>query len=58
MKPADLRLEILKLCEAFAAAAQSGHPIVISATAEFVKAKMFELIPDAAEQPTEPAEPK
>jgi hypothetical protein len=46
MKPADLRTEILKLCESFAAAAQTGNQLVIQATAEVVKAKVEELIPD------------
>ena len=46
MTPAELRIEILKLCEAFGAAAQTGNPTVINATAEVVKAKVAELIPD------------
>ena len=46
MNPSELRTEILKLCEAFASAAQTGNPLVISATAEVVKAKVLELIPD------------
>jgi hypothetical protein len=53
MKPADLRLEILKLCESFAAAAQTGNQIVIAATAEVVKAQVAQLIPDQIEQPEE-----
>ena len=46
MNPAELRLEILKLCEAFASAAETRNPIVIDATAEVVKAKVVELLPD------------
>lgn len=46
MNPSDLRTEILKLCESFAAAAQTGNQLVIEATAEVVKAKVEELIPD------------
>jgi hypothetical protein len=46
MNPSELRIEILKLCEAFASAAQTGNQLVISATAEVVKAKVEELIPD------------
>lgn len=46
MNPSDLRTEILKLCEAFALAAQTGNVIVIEATGEVVKAKVLELIPD------------
>jgi len=46
MIPADLRLEILKLCESFAAAAQTGNQLVIAATAEVVKAQVAQLIPD------------
>jgi len=46
MNPADLRTEILKLCESFAAAAQTGNQLVIQAVAEVVKAKVKELIPD------------
>lgn len=46
MNPSDLRLAILQLCESFAAAAQTGNQLVISATAEVVKAKVLELIPD------------
>ena len=49
MNPAELRIEILKLCEAFGAAAQTGNPTVINATAEVVKAKVAELIPDPSE---------
>ena len=46
MNPEQIRTEILKLCEAFASAAQTGNQLVISATAEVVKAKVLELIPD------------
>jgi hypothetical protein len=46
MKPADLRTEVLKLCEAFASAAQTGNKLVIESTAEMVKAKVVQLIPD------------
>jgi hypothetical protein len=46
MNPSELRTEILKLCEAFGAAAQTGNKIVIEATGEVVKAKVLELIPD------------
>lgn len=46
MNPSDLRTEILKLCESFAAAAQTGNKLVIEATAEVVKAKVQKLIPD------------
>jgi hypothetical protein len=46
MNPSDLRTEILKLCESFAAAAQTGNKLVIESTAEVVKAKVIELIPD------------
>jgi hypothetical protein len=46
MNPADIRTEILKLCEAFASAAQTGNQLVIQAVAEVVKAKVEELIPD------------
>jgi len=46
MNPSDIRTEILKLCEAFASAAQTGNHLVINATAEVVKAKVLELIPD------------
>ena len=46
MIPADLRLEILKLVEAFGCAAQTGNKIVIEAAGEVVKAKVLELIPD------------
>jgi hypothetical protein len=50
MTPPELRIEILKLCESFAAAAQTGNQLVIQSTAEVVKAKVFELIPDAQER--------
>jgi len=46
MNPSDIRTEILKLCEAFASAAQTGNKLVIESTAEVVKAKVLELIPD------------
>lgn len=46
MNPANLRLEILKLCEAFGSAAETRNQLVIQATAEVVKAKVAELIPD------------
>ena len=46
MNPSDLRTEILKLCESFAAAAQTGNQLVIQAVAEVVKARVKELIPD------------
>ena len=46
MNPSDLRTEILKLCEAFASAAQTGNKLVIESTAAVVKAKVQELIPD------------
>ncbi len=46
MNPSDIRTEILKLCEAFASAAQTGNRLVIEATAEVVKAKVTQLIPD------------
>lgn len=49
MNPAQLRLEIQKLCEAFGAAAQTGHPVVINATALTVNAELFRLIPDSFE---------
>ena len=47
MNPAELRLEILKLCEAFGSAAQTGNPIVIQATGDVVKARVAELLPDS-----------
>ncbi len=46
MTSADLRTEILKLCEAFASAAQTGNQLVIQVIGEVVKAKVLELIPD------------
>ena len=46
MNPSDLRTEILKLCESFAAAAQTGNKLVIESTAAVVKAKVAVLIPD------------
>jgi len=46
MNPSDIRNELLKLCEAFALAAQTSNQLVINATAEVVKAKVLELIPD------------
>jgi hypothetical protein len=46
MNSSDIRTEILKLCEAFAAAAQTGNNLVIEATAEVIKAKVEKLIPD------------
>lgn len=49
MTPSELRLEILKLCEAFGCAAQTGNQVVIQATAAVVKAKVEELIPAAVE---------
>jgi hypothetical protein len=42
----ELRNEILKLCESFAVAAQTGNKLVIEAVGETVKAKILELIPD------------
>jgi len=46
MNPEQLRNNILKLCEAFGAAAETRNKLVIDATAEVVKAKVLELIPD------------
>jgi hypothetical protein len=46
MKPEQIRTEILKLMEAFASAAQTGNKLVIESTAEMVKAKVIQLIPD------------
>lgn len=46
MNPSDIRNEILKICEAFGAAAQTGNKLVIEAIAAVVKAKVEELIPD------------
>ena len=46
MNPEQLRTEILKLCESFAAAAQTGNQLVIESTAEVIKAKVLKLIPD------------
>ena len=48
MKPEELRFEILKLCEAFGAAAQSGNLLVINVISELVKTRIKELIPDNA----------
>lgn len=53
MNPSDLRIEILKLCEAFASAAQTGNKLVIEAIAAVVKAKVEELIPDVQERADE-----
>jgi len=50
MNPEQIRTEILKLCEAFASAAQTGNQLVIQSTAEVVKAKVLELIPDESKQ--------
>ena len=46
MNPAELRLEILKLCEAFGSAAETRNTIVIQATGDVVKARVAELLPD------------
>jgi len=47
MNPAELRLEILKLCEAFGSAAETRNPIVIQAVGDVVKARVAELLPDS-----------
>jgi hypothetical protein len=54
----ELRLEIFKLCDSFASAAQTGNKLVIDATGLVIRAKVLELFPDdiAPLEPTpEPA---
>lgn len=53
MKPAEIRHEVLKLCESFAKAAQTGDALVVNATAHCIRAEVMRLWPDI-EKPKEP----
>lgn len=52
MTPAEIRLEVYKLCESFGNATQTRDKLVIESVAVVVHAKVLELIPDAPEPET------